>query len=81
MKNNVWYLTAPDGRVVGASARGALCALAEYAWAGPMIDGTAGKSHPSYIALRDMLTEDKCRSDRYEAAGYVLARGEGATHG
>lgn len=74
MKNNVWYLTAPDGRVVGASALsfdegGAIRALNERAL-----------PYDVWNRLAELVLGDKGRSGRYEAAGYVLALGEVAAN-
>lgn len=70
MSHHVWYLTAPDGRVVGASALsfdegGAMRALNER----PL-------PHDAWNTLAEQVLDDRGRSGRYEAAGYVLARGE-----
>ncbi|WP_291163357.1 hypothetical protein [Gemmatimonas sp. UBA7669] len=81
MSKAIWTLTAPDGRVVGASAE--LCANRNnvtcdcpYAAIHQAIARTSG--HRS--ALERLQTEiDNTWSPtatRYEAAGYVLARGE-----
>lgn len=70
MKNTVWYLTAPDGRVVGASARGAWWALHD------VPSGTVLRT--TYWHLVDAMEDPT--ATRYEAAGYVLARGEVVVH-
>lgn len=71
MKNNVWYLTSPDGRVVGASARSARLALTE-------VD-LRRISRVARLALEDQI-DSFPHTTRYEAAGYVLALVEVPAH-
>lgn len=67
MSKSIWVLRAPDGRVVGASARDSWRALAE--GLSPLTGNEA------FMELYSAALDDPTAT-RYEAAGYVLARGE-----
>lgn len=82
MPNHVWYLTAPDGRVVGAAVdrglhRGPwLYSDGAYRAVSDALSGVpADDLHAAAHALRHAIHANPTAT-RYEAAGYVLARGE-----
>lgn len=70
MSNAIWILRAPDGRVVGAGVRSA---------EGACIDALCHCGSTAETDIRELLTImvlQDVPADRYEHAGYVLARGE-----
>ena len=71
MSNHIWTLTAPDGRVVGASARSMWSALNEGM-------GRVGNT-AIWLGMCEAIRTDPTAA-LYEAAGYVLARGEVAAN-
>lgn len=69
MSHHVWYLTAPDGRVVGASARSNPIAAVNDAWRGYAIEDDTLRSFE--VARRENPT-----ASTYTVDGYTLARKE-----